>query len=165
MIKSHQENREDFEAFYNRNYKMVYKICYTYMKTASEAEDCTQDTFVKVLTGKYIFNDENHEKAWLTVTSINICKNKLKSWWKSKTVSLDDITEEGKTDNIVVDDTLAVVKKLPTKYKDVIYLYYYMEYSTDEIAKMLKKPSSTIRNHLMEARKILRERLGGDLYE
>lgn len=50
---------------------------------------------------------------------------------------------------------------LPTKYKDVIYLHYYMDYKTDEIAEMLHKPPSTVRNHLSEARSLLKKQLGG----
>lgn len=59
------------------------------------------------------------------------------------------------------DEMLEVVKKLPTKYKDVIYLHYYMDYKTDEIAAMLHKPPSTVRNHLAEARALLKKQLGG----
>ena len=51
--------------------------------------------------------------------------------------------------------------KLPPKYKDVIYLHYYMGYKTDRIAEMLEKPPSTVRNHLREARELLRKLLGG----
>jgi RNA polymerase sigma-70 factor (ECF subfamily) len=51
---------------------------------------------------------------------------------------------------------------LPDKYKTALYLYYYEGYNSADIAKMLKKPASTIRNYLMEARKIMKERLGDD---
>ena len=54
-----------FEAFYERNYKLVYRLCFTYMKNAAEAEDCTEDVFVKVLSGGYTFSDETHEKNGL----------------------------------------------------------------------------------------------------
>lgn len=53
------------------------------------------------------------------------------------------------------------MKKFPTKYKDVIYLHYYMDYKTDEIAAMLHKPPSTVRNHLAEVRALLKKQLGG----
>ena len=46
---------------------------------------------------------------------------------------------------------------LPEKYKTVVYLYYYEGYNSEEIAKILKKSSSTVRNHLVEARKKLKE--------
>lgn len=69
-----------------------------------------------------------------------------------------DIPDSG---SFETDETLGEVMKLPPKYKDVIILHYYMGYKTDEIAKMLKKPPSTVRNHLREAREALKVKLGG----
>lgn len=149
-----------FEAFYERNYKLVYRLCFTYMKNQAEAEDCTEDVFVKVLSGNFSFNDETHEKKWLTVTAINLCKDRLKHWWRKQVTSIDEGPEIPSEDAISIDETLEIVKKLPTKYKDVIYLHYYMDYKTDEIAAMLGKPPSTIRNHLREAREMLRRQIG-----
>lgn len=151
-----------FEAFYKRNFKHVYRICFTYMKNTADAEDCTEDVFVKVLNGDYTFSDEEHEKKWLTVTAINLCKDRLKSWKYKKVSSLEemeaDIPDSG---SFKTDETLGEVMKLPPKYKDVIVLHYYMGYKSDEIAKMLKKPPSTVRNHLREAREALKKKLGG----
>jgi RNA polymerase sigma factor, sigma-70 family len=152
---------DTFEEFYKRNFRLIYKICFTYLGNASDAEDCTEDVFVKVLSGKLIFNDEVHEKKWLTVTAINLCKDRLKSWKHKSVSSLDeleiDIPDESP---FGFDETLSVVMKLPRKYKDVIILHYYMDYKTEEIARLLKRPSSTIRNHLKEARELLKSQLG-----
>ncbi len=153
--------REAFEAFYERNYRLVYRVCYTYMKNPEDAEDCTEDVFVKVYTGTTQFRDGSHEKAWLTVTSMNLCKDRLKHWWRRSVDALDECPEPADSGEIAMDETLEAVMRLPEKYKDVIYLFYYMEYKTDEIAKMLKKPPSTVRNHLREARELLRRQLGG----
>lgn len=150
-----------FEAFYERNYKLVYRLCFTYMKNAAEAEDCTEDVFVKVLSGGYSFSDETHEKKWLTVTAINLCKDRLKHWWRRQVTPIDDAPELSDDGAVLYDETLDIVMKLPEKYKDVIYLHYYMDYKTDEIAAMLKKPPSTVRNHLKEARELLRRQIGG----
>lgn len=150
-----------FEAFYERNYKLVYRLCFTYMKNAAEAEDCTEDVFVKVLSGGYTFNDETHEKKWLTVTAMNLCKDRLRHWWRRKVTPIDDAPELVDESAGLYDETLDIVMKLPEKYKDVIYLYYYMDCKTDEIAQMLKKPPSTVRNHLKEARELLQRQIGG----
>ena len=61
------------------------------------------------------------------------------------------------------DATLDVVLSLDEKYKDVVYLYYYEGWSTDQISGALGKPPSTIRSYLSEARALLRERLGGEM--
>ncbi len=150
-----------FEAFYERNYKLVYRLCFTYMKNAAEAEDCTEDVFVKVLSGGYTFSDETHEKKWLTVTAMNLCKDRLRHWWRRKVTPIDDAPEIADENAGMFDETLDIVMKLPEKYKDVVYLHYYMDCKTDEIAQMLKKPPSTVRNHLKEARELLRRQIGG----
>ena len=151
-----------FEEFYERNYRIVYRICFTYMKNRAEAEDCTEDVFVKVLSGDFSFHDETHEKKWLTVTAINLCKDRLKHWFRRMVTSTDDDFNEPEGESMPEpDETLAAVMKLSTKYKDVIYLHYYMGYRTDEIAEMLHKPPSTVRSHLSEARALLKKQIGG----
>lgn len=155
-------SNEDFETFYLKHRNFVYRICFLYMKNHFDAEDCTEDVFAKVLTGNYTFNGEEHEKKWLSVTSMNLCKDKLKSWWHKKTVGIDQCEEMSENANFEIDETLKEVMKLPPKYKDVIYLYYYMGYKTDEIAALLHKPASTVRNHMREARALLKIKLGGE---
>ena len=132
-----------------------------FMKNAPEAEDCTEDVFVKVLSGEYAFQDETHEKKWLTVTAINLCKDRLKHWFRRMVSPIEDAEQVESEPPAEPDEMLEVVKKLPTKYKDVIYLHYYMDYKIDEIAAMLHKPPSTVRNHLAEARALLKKQLGG----
>lgn len=160
MPKAIQCGDTDIAEFYERHYKLVYRLCFTYLKNSADAEDCTEDVFVKVLTVGYTFNDEAHEKKWLTVTTINLCKDRLKHWWHRQVGHIDDYDPPDE-EAPLIDETLAAVLRLPDKYKDVLYLHYYMDYKTDEIAALLKKPPSTVRNHLREAREVLRRQLGG----
>lgn len=95
------------------------------------------------------------------MTAMNLCKDRLKHWRRKKTLPIDEAPEIPDENDATIDETLGIVMKLPTKYKDVVYLHYYLDYKTDEIATMLKKPPSTIRNHLREARKLLRRQIGG----
>ena len=155
-----------FEAFYDRPWEYVYRLCFTYLKNTADAEDCAEDVFVKVLTGSFEFEDETHERKWLTVTAINLCKDRLKSYAHQNVGSIDDdampeiaAPEEEDDDGT---DVLEAVKALPPKLKDVIWLYYYDGYQTDEIASMLDRPPSTIRNQLRDARELLKKKLGGD---
>ena len=66
-------------------------------------------------------------------------------------------------DHYPADETLEAVMNLPDKYKTVVYLYYYEGYSSVEISRILSKPQSTIRNHLHEARNLLRTKLGNEV--
>lgn len=155
-------NDAEFDAFYERHWKYVYRLCFTYMKSAADAEDCTEDVFVKVLTGKFEFNDEVHERKWLTVTAINLCKDRLKSRKRKPIVPIDDEPEIAAPEKEDRSDVLEAVLGLPVKYKDVIWLYYYEGYQTDEIAEILGRPPSTIRNQMRDARKLLKDKLGGE---
>ena len=123
MPKAIQCGDTDIAAFYERHYKLVYRLCFTQLKNSADAEDCTEDVFVKVLTGGYTFNDEAHEKKWLTVTTINLCKDRLKHWWHRQVGHIDDYDPPDE-EAPLIDETLAAVLRLPDKYKDVLYLHY-----------------------------------------
>ncbi len=146
----------NYEEIYKRNFSMVWHICVSYMKNKQEAEDALQETFLRLIkSGKY-FKEDEYEKAWLIVTTQNVCKNMLRHWWrKTETITEDHnmLSEPG----YEVDTTLQAVMDLPTKYKIPIYLYYYMGYDSTEIAKILHKPKSTIRNYMSDARKRLKK--------
>jgi len=134
------------------------------MKNTQEATDAAADVFIKLLKKSITFENDEHEKAWLLRTAINHCRNNLKHWWR-KTLNIDDYKDlEAAPPGD--DHILEVVLALPERYKDVIYLFYYEGYTMVEIAEILQKPQSTIRYHMIEARRSLKELLGDDeLYE
>lgn len=130
-----------------------------YMKNKTDAEDMTQNTFIKYLKYNPSFESSEHEKAWFIVTATNNCKNYFKTWWH-KNACLDDEFEVAHHDKN--DETLLLVLNLPNKYKQVIYMYYYEGYSTVEIAKLLNTKESTIRTHLLKGRQLLKEKIGSE---
>jgi RNA polymerase sigma-70 factor (ECF subfamily) len=115
----------------------------------------------KLITSDKNFVSTEHEKAWSIRVATNLCLNKLKHWW-NKNADIQDFENYYGYEEKPNDDILALVMSLPEKYKTPIYLYYYEGYDSSEIAKILKKPQSTIRNHLSEARKALKEIIGED---
>ena len=163
MAKPLLRTDKEIADIYMRHGKMVYRVCFAYMKNSADTEDAVQETFYKLIRSGPAFENEEHEKAWLIRTAVNTCKNALKHWWR-KRENIED-HEELAMAVPVADDTLTAVLELPEKYRVVVYMYYYEGYSSVEIAAILKKPQSTIRNYLHEARRLLRERLGEDIDE
>ncbi len=149
---------------YNRHVKTIYRVCFAYMKNPADTEDAVQETFYRMITKCPVFESEEHEKAWLIRTASNICRNTLRSWWR-RHENIDDYHDPAGAQQIKSDDTFRAVMSLPDKYKTPVYLYYYEGYNSREIAVILKKPQSTIRNYLHEARAVLRERLGEEFDE
>jgi len=166
MIKSlparSEENTEkenlsqNIEEIYNRHVNMIYQVSYSYMKNTADTEDIVEDVFVNLLKAKIVFKSAEHEKAWLLRTAINLCKNALKNS-RRKNANIDDYENLPSKNLFKESETFRIVMDLPDKYKEVIYLHYYEGYTSAEMAKILKKNQSTIRNHLQEARKILKE--------
>jgi len=150
-----EASSKSVEEIYRRHFDMVYRVCFSYLKTQSATEDATADVFAKLMQKGIIFQNAEHEKAWLIRTAINICKNHLNHWWRSRAY-IYDYTNLQSDDSFHIDETLKIVMDLPARYKDVIYLYYYEGYTSEEVAAILKKPRSTIRNHLREARNKLK---------
>ncbi|MCL2427214.1 MAG: sigma-70 family RNA polymerase sigma factor [Oscillospiraceae bacterium] len=147
--------KENLEDIYKRRFAMVYRVCFSYMKNTSDTEDAVADVFAKLLKKGVVFESQEHEKAWLLRVAINRCKDNLRHWWRSNS-NIDD-HQNIESDTLQEDYLLEMVMELPNQYKDVIYLYYYEGYGTAEIAKILKKPHSTIRYHMREARNSLKE--------
>lgn len=160
MKKSLLRTDKEIIGIYNRHVKVVYRACMAYMKTKADTEDMVQSTFINLIKYDVSFQSEEHEKAWLIRTAINLCKNNLTHWWR-KRENIADYENVSSEHGFEIDDIFQEIMSLPPRYKDVIYLYYYEGYKTAEIAEMLNKPSSTVRNHLYEAREVLREKLGG----
>ncbi len=150
----------DIEAIFRRQFSRVYRLCYSYLGSAADAEDAAQSVFMKLIDRPRSFESEEHEKAWLIVVASNHCKDVLKSSGRSKVVALpsDDASHMGTSD--ALNDVRDAVFRLPMRYKDCVYLHYYEGYKTDEIAHMLRIPASTVRNRLRDARALLKQSLG-----
>ena len=148
----------DITGMFRRHVKSVYRLCYSYLGSAADAEDATQATFMKLVDKPRTFKDHEHEKAWLLACAANVCKDELKSARRKRAGEMpaDIADSRAHTESSSVLDA---VLALPEQYKDCVYLHYYEGYKTDEIASMTNTPPSTIRNRLSEARKLLKASL------
>lgn len=146
----------DIEAVFRRHFSMVYRLCYSYLGSAADAEDAAQSVFVKLVNNPRAFENEDHERAWLLTCSANHCKDVLKSAPRTRVIALPSYESSRMGTHDGVDETLEAMSHLPLRYKECLYLYYYEGYKTAEIAQMLGIPSSTVRNRLRDARQTLR---------
>ncbi len=152
-------DKQQFLEIYGRQVDTVYRLCFSFMKNKADAEDLTQETFLRLLSTGKQFENERHERGWLIVTASNLCKNTLKNWWR-RNENLEDYPELSAPET-GEDSVLGAVLKLPGEYKDAVYLYYYEGYTTAEMARFLNCPESTVRSRLMRAKRKLKTLLGG----
>lgn len=144
---------------------MLRKICFMHLKNYSDVEDVFQEVFLKYMQSDINFESEEHKKSWLIRVAINSCKDLLKNFFRRNVVSMDHISMEPVLLKERDLDVLNAVAKLPTKFKNVVYLFYYEEYTVPEIADILNKKENTIYTWLGRARNRLKEDLGGGFLE
>ncbi|MDP4108976.1 MAG: sigma-70 family RNA polymerase sigma factor [Bacillota bacterium] len=131
---------------------ILLRIAYIRLKTAADAEDAVQEVFMKLILKRPRFRDEDHEKAWMIRTTINLSNDMLRSSAR-KNVPLDEETALPQDENA---DFLFAVQSLPAKYGTVIHLHYYEGYSIKEIARILTLPAATVGTRLSRARALLK---------
>lgn len=154
MSKRDLEN--EFEAKYNEYGNMLYKIAFLYLGNASDTEDALQDVFTKYLCGKYRFKNSEHEKAWFIRVTQNKCLDYLKKSGR-KNECIDDVSATATyKNNDIEQDVISKVIALPEKYKSAIILFYYNDYTVEEISKILKISKSAVKKRLQRGRDILK---------
>ena len=144
----------DIETLFEQYRDDVYRLALSYTKSVQEAEDVCQTVFLKLMEQKKI--EPGKERAWLMQVTANRCKNVLRSSWWKQTAPMEDTLpapEPGYT------DTWDMVMALPPKYRVLVYLRYYEELTTKEMAEMLHISQSAVTTRLSRARQMLKEQL------
>lgn len=142
---------------------LVYRIAVTHVKSRQDADDIFQDVFISLIKNINDIDNEEHLKHWLIRATINRTKNFNLCFWKRRvelhtedlSITIFDSQDEGE----MIDRVREEISALPRKLKSVVYLYYYEDYSVNEIATILKVPNGTIKSRLHTARNTLKIRL------
>lgn len=132
----------------------VYRLAVNFTRSPQEAEDVCQTVFLKMMEHPDIV--PGRERAWLMQVTANECRDLLRSSWWKRTVPLEDAFRVPKTE---ADETIHLLRKLQPKYRVVLYLHYYEQYTTLEIAQLLKIPQGTVSTRLKRAREQLKAML------
>ena len=148
----------DGEALFAAYADMVYRLAFLRTKSGADADDVTQEVFLRCLKRQPVWNDRAHQKAWFLTVTVNCTKSLLTSAWRRHTVP-----EKDQTLSMMERDTdvYAEVLALPEKYRTVVHLFYYEGYRVEEIGSILGLPGNTVKSHLFRARDMLRQRLKG----
>lgn len=159
-MRSEQEVNRAVETYSN----MIRRLCMIHLKNYADTDDIFQTVFLKYVLSSISFESEAHEKAWFIRVTINACKDLLKSFFRSRVTSLDEVLEQPAEIPPDYREVLEAVLSLPKKYRDVVYLHYYEDYTAPEISEILGKNVNTVYTLLNRSKQALREKLGGDDY-
>lgn len=141
----------------------VTRICMVYLKNPADTEDIFQTVFLKYVTKAPSFASDEHEKAWIIRVTINACKDLLNNFFRSRVTTVDKVSEQLAQVAPEHTEVMRAVLGLPESYREVIYLFYYENYTAVEIGKMLGKNVNTIYTRLARGRDMLKAELGDEL--
>lgn len=146
----------------------MYLIAKSKLKNEDDIADAIQETIISCYKNLRKLRNTNLFKTWLIRILINEC-NKIYKKRKKYNISYEEIetekylkVEDKSFENIGFD---ILIRNLKDEEKMILTLYYYSDYSTKEISKILKMNENTIRSKIVRAKEKLRKQYEGGFYE
>ena len=170
-----QTRRGETEAFgelVRRYQNSVFNVCYRLTGERRDAEDMTQEAFLRAFQRLGSYDDVRPFGPWIRRVATNICLNHLTSL-KAPKLELDDemdlptekMSAHPEARQEVREEAQkvrAALLELPPHYRVVIELRHFQEYSYQEIGEQLGIPLSDVKSHLFRARTSLANKLKND---
>jgi RNA polymerase sigma-70 factor (ECF subfamily) len=160
---------DQFEAVVREHSQVVYRIAYSVLRNHHDAEDATQETFIRCLRWWKRLDPVRDRRAWLARTAWRVALDRRP---KHRQVSLDDAAETvsslratgaGAEEMAANQQMEALVERLiaalPAELREPLVLSTVEELTSPEIAAVLGIPEGSVRTRLMRARQVLREKL------
>jgi RNA polymerase sigma-70 factor (ECF subfamily) len=158
-------------ALVRRYQNYVYRLCYLVMRNEQDAEDMTQETFIRAFRAlpRFEIREGTSFEAWLYRIAVNRCRSRMRRKWyqvlpwpnpaPQLAANLDAQPEQAVMQGERRNEVLEAVNSLGEKHRLVVILRYYAGFTNEEIAQTLKIPSGTVRSRLHTARQRLRKLL------
>lgn len=154
--------RLSVEDAFGRYGDRVFSAAFSILRNREDADDAVQDTFLKYYTQNMEYIDETHLKAWLLRVGINRARDLSGAFWRRNRVSWEDYMNTLPFAQPEDRNLFEAVMRLPEKYRIVIHLHYYEEYSIQEISATLRVSQGTVKSQLSRGRKLLKSMLTED---
>lgn len=143
------------EQYRDRLFAAAFQVC----GNAADAEDAAQEALLRYHLSDKEFENQEHIRAWLLRVAVNWAKNISRSFWRRNTLPLEEYMETLTFDCQESREIFREVMALPEKYRLVIHLYYYEDYSVQEIGRILGIRVSNVKVRLSRGRQMLKATL------
>ena len=156
-------NVTEYNSCVDKYLKMVYRISFHYFGNREDAEDVSQDVFLKLYSHNTKFESEEELKAWLIRVTTNTCHSYFRNPFRKRKTEIDEKEIENtvgssSSEQEIINRKVVMdaVMSLSERYRIVVYLYYYEEYSICQISNTLNIKETTIQTRLSRAREKLK---------
>ncbi len=167
LLAAQQGDTTAFGEMVERYQTSVYSVCWRLLGDRHDAEDATQEAFVRAYQRLHTFDRDRSFGPWIRRVAANYCFNHLESA-KPPMIALDKSANVSASENDPARLTLererdqqlhAALQTLAPNYRIVVELRHFQELSYEEIAEELGQPLSSVKTHLFRARRLLADQL------
>ncbi len=139
----------EFQTIVERYSASLYRLAYSFLGSRQDAEDVLQETFLRFLRMAPEFDEERQLHAWLRTVTANLCRDLLRSPWRRRTLPLEEAV--AMPDTTADPELESALSQLKPKDRAIVYLFYYEQCSSAEIAQTLRMSDSAVRSRLTRA--------------
>jgi len=168
VLSGHQDQ---FRFLVERYHRGLVTHLYNLIHEQQTAEDIAQEAFIRAYDKLSLYNETYAFSTWLYKIADNIAYRHLKQ--TKITLDYDDVAEATPDDKPSLDEVTdrqltaqtvrSSIDSLPVMYRQVISLYYWDEFSYEEISVIMDRPVGTVRTWLHRAKEELRKELYGQV--
>jgi RNA polymerase sigma-70 factor, ECF subfamily len=162
------------EALVREHSRLVYRIAYAVLRGHHDAEDATQEVFMRVLRYSSKLPAVEDPKTWLARIAWRVAVDRRRRRGRTREIALEDTEKpipEAASSDASADETLhgaelsaaleRMIAALPEKLREPLILSTIEEMSPKEVAAMLGINAAAVRSRIFRARQILRDKLAG----
>ncbi len=145
-------DRAEWAELVDSYYKEIFRFCCQILGSTAEAEDVTQEVFIKAFKHRRALRDRAALRAWLYTIARNLCRDKQR-WWSRTAKTLHDYfsTETAPPPSTLTASFQAIIQSLPMRQREVFILRHFHEFSTAETAAQLGIDEGSVKSHLKRA--------------
>lgn len=157
MEKSSVRPTDGIERIVHTHGDMLFRLCFVMLGSEADAEDTVQETLIRYMQKSPVFENPEHEKAWLITTAKNICRDMLRFRSRHPQTDIEQLQATAALDSSD-SGILEALMSLPEKYRLVLALYYVEDYRIGDIARIIQKTPSAVKMRLQKGRRLLEEK-------
>jgi len=158
-----KRNFDDFERLVRENQRVVYQVAYSVLGNVADAEDVTQDAFVRAFLKLEGLRDPQRFRAWVCTIVRRLALNRVRARSRAQRREEAAATDAGRSVDVaaLTEDrefetrVRSEIERLPEKLRDVLLLCAIEGFEPTVVAAMLGIPPGTVRSRLHLARKRL----------
>ncbi len=167
LLSAQKGDQQAFAAIVQSYQRPVYNLCYRMLGNQQEAEDATQETFIRAYTNLTKFNADRKFINWVLTIASNHCVDRL----RKRRINWSSLEEDPLVEKVPMPDTIdphrsavrqelsdqvqQLIDQLPPDYRTPLVLLYWYGYSYDEIAETMDLTVPAVKSRLHRARKRL----------